>query len=88
MPDYTFVVNATISLHVDVKADTLEEAEQKAQEAAVMGLCHQCAHGEKGAWNTSGELDTDPATSELVAVTVDGDDVPEEKLAALKEGWG
>lgn len=54
------VGSMTISVHVDVEARTREEALEKAAEADVQPLCHQCADGEPGCWNTSGELDGTP----------------------------
>lgn len=66
MPKYFFTVEATITMTVDVIADTLEAAIKKARGRPTQSLCHQCAHGEKGAWNTSGELDADPASSPVV----------------------
>lgn len=47
----------TISVHIDVEADSPAEARNKAREAGNMSLCHQCAKGEEGAWSTNGELD-------------------------------
>jgi hypothetical protein len=35
-----------------------------------MSLCHQCSSGEEGAWNTSGEFDSD--------VEINEDEEPEE----------
>ena len=58
MPKFTFVTNATISLHLEVEADTVEEAAEKALECSVMGLCYECAGSHHNEWSTSGELDT------------------------------
>jgi hypothetical protein len=60
----------TISMHVDVVASSPEEAIEKAKESPVMSLCHQCSSGEEGAWNTSGEFDSD--------VEINEDEEPEE----------
>jgi hypothetical protein len=85
MSKYGFLIEATISMGIDVEADSLEEAIEQAQKASVMSLCHQCAHGEEGAWNTSGELDCgDPGTAVLVAVYCDGEEVD---LEVARKGW-
>jgi hypothetical protein len=80
--EYCFVVNATISMHCEVEAESLEEAVEKAQQAGVLSLCHQCAQGEKGQWNTSGELDCgdDPSEWELVDLHIGDDHSMGEKL--------
>lgn len=87
MARYTFVVNAVISMHVDVDAATMDEAIEEAQAASVMTLCHQCARGDKGCWNTSGELDTEPASAELVEVLVDGEMVTAYELLDVEARW-
>jgi len=74
MTRYCFVINATISLHTDVEAESLEEAIEEAKGRVVMSLCHQCAAGEpdsRDEWRTSGELDTDPSGAELVDLIVE-----------------
>ncbi len=87
MARYTFVVNAVISMHVDVDAATMAEAIEEAKAASVMTLCHQCANGDKGCWNTSGELDTEPASAELVGVLVDGEMVTACELLDVGARW-
>lgn len=84
MSKYGFVIEAVISMNVDVEAESFEEAIELAQCAPVMGLCHQCARGEDESWNTSGELDCDPSESELVAVYVNGE---EANLEEVKKLW-
>lgn len=83
MKKYTFVVDAVISLHVDVEAASLEEATGLAKEAPIMSLCHQCSEGERGEWNTSGELDTDPTAASLAEAYQGDQDV----LNLAKELW-
>lgn len=76
-----FTVEARISLNVTVEADTLDEAIERAKEAPVMHLCHQCAEGYVEKWSTSGDLDCDPSSARLVDVAVEGVDAQkEEKL--------
>lgn len=82
---YMFVVEGTISLHVEVKASTLEEAVEKAQGASTMSLCYQCSRGDDGEWSTSGELDCDPAESPLVEAYVDDEEID---LEEAKKAWG
>ena len=84
-PKYTFVVNTMISLHIDVEAETLEEAVELAQEAPTMSLCHHCARTHKSEWSTSGEIDGDPAGSKLVDFLVDDD---EARHVAVRHGTG
>jgi hypothetical protein len=57
----------TISIHVEVEADSPEQARARADEAGVQSLCHQCAHGgdRKGEWRTSGELDGPPVITDV-----------------------
>ncbi len=50
----------TISVFVTVFAESEEEAREKAEEASVMTLCHQCSDGQVEEWSTSGELDGTP----------------------------
>ena len=69
---FGFVVEATISLGIEVEADTLDEAIAKAQCAPMRGLCHQCAASTRNEWSTSGELDCDPASSPLVDFFANG----------------
>jgi hypothetical protein len=85
MSKYGFVIEATISMGIDVEADSLEAAIEKAKGAGVMSLCHQCARGEEGVWNTSGELDCgDPGAAVLAAVYCDGEEVD---LDVARKGW-
>lgn len=72
---YTFVVESTISLHIDVEAKSLHAAIRKAQKASVVGLCWQCAQAPEGEWSTSGEIDCDPSTSPLVDAYCDGEEI-------------
>lgn len=81
---FMFVVAGTISMHVEVKASTLEEAVEKAQEASTMSLCHQCSRVDEGEWGTSGELDCDPASSTLVEAYVDDEEIDQEEA---KKAW-
>jgi hypothetical protein len=74
--NYQFVVNATITLGVEVEADSLEEAVEKAKDANVLDLCHACSAGKEGQWNTSGELDCGaPEDLDLVDFHTDDEDV-------------
>lgn len=90
MNKYTFVIDAMISMHVDVEANTLEEAIAKAQEAPMQGLCHQCSKGEQGEWSTSGEFDTDPINSRLSEVLVNDDNLDSRSklFKGAKKAWG
>lgn len=87
MSKYSFVVGATITLHVDVEAESLDEAIELAQGAGVVSLCHQCGRGEPDEWSTTGEIDADPATSPLECVYVDHEELDGEELAHAKEAW-
>jgi hypothetical protein len=84
---YTFIVNAVISMHVDVEAVDLDAAVKAAQAASVQGLCHHCAKGSQGKWSTSGELDTDPASSTLVSAYEGEEELSSKLLAKVKESW-
>lgn len=87
MKTYAFVVEAVISMNIDVEAESLEEAIKKAQAASSMSLCHQCAGNHDGEWCTSGELDCEPTMSKLVQVSVDGAIVSERKLKNIARKW-
>lgn len=50
----------TISVFVDVEAESEEEAKALSEDCGVMHLCHSCADGHEGEWSTSGELDGAP----------------------------
>lgn len=58
---YRVVALVTISMHTDVEAASEDEAEERAMERGMMGLCHQCAGGEsEHEWVTSGGFDGTP----------------------------
>lgn len=82
---YGFVVNATISLGIDVEADSLLQAIEKAQRAGIQGLCHQCSKGDRREWSTSGELDCgDPSDCDLVDLHTDD---PAATFEDAAEAW-
>lgn len=59
---YLVTGSITISMHVEVEADSPAEARRIAGESSVMSLCHQCARSSNSddgepEWCTSGELD-------------------------------
>ena len=82
---FMFVVEVGISMNIEVDAKTLEAAIKIAKDSPVMSLCHQCARGDPGEWCTSGELDGDPASGELVQATIDGEEQP---INTVKKKWG
>jgi len=84
MSKYTFIINSTISMNIDVEATSFEEAVDLAKSAPAMSLCYQCSHGDEGTWNTSGELDCDPGGSELLVVYVNNE---EANLEEVKKLW-
>lgn len=67
----------TISVVVDVDADSEEHAREVAEAAAVMNLCNQCAHGEPDEWSTSGELDGTVEIESVISLE-DGDEADED----------
>lgn len=77
---YTFVVETTISMHIDVEATSLQRAVALAQSSSTQSLCHQCARSEPNEWSTSGELDCNPVTSPLVDCYVDDETIPVEDV--------
>lgn len=64
MPRYIVTGVMTISMHVEVDADSPEEARKLAEEAPIVGLCHQCSRGDRDEWSTSGELDGEIAPAD------------------------
>lgn len=60
MATYRISGTMTISVMVDVEADSKEEAIATAQECPAMSFCNQCAGASEGEWSTSGELDGQP----------------------------
>lgn len=66
MKRYEVQGTMTISVFVRVFANSEEEAREKAEEASVMQLCHQCADGSADEWSTSGELDGTPEITRVV----------------------
>lgn len=54
---YMVTGEITISVHIDVEADSEEAARNIAKKSGNMSLCGACSYGEEGAWSTSGELD-------------------------------
>lgn len=80
---YMFSIEATISMNIEVEANTPEAALKLAHEAPVMSLCHLCSDSVPGEWATSGELDFDPTSSPLVSVEGEGvDEKIQKKLIA------
>jgi hypothetical protein len=78
---HTFVVQTTISLGIDIEADSLEEAIAAAKEASIKTLCHQCAASSRGEWSTSGEIDGDAENGTLVDYY--GPDNDEDRMVAF-----
>lgn len=70
MKRYLVVGEVTISVSVEVKANSEKEAKEKALQMPMMGFCHQCARGEDDAWSTSGELDGEVNEDSLHAEVV------------------
>ena len=69
---------------MEVFADSMQEAIDKAQEADLMSFCHQCGN-KQSEWHTS-ELDCGPPEAcELVDVFVDGKTLDP---FTLQELWG
>lgn len=81
---FMFVVAGTISMHVEVKASTLEEAVEKAQEASTMSLCHQCSRVDEGKPCACQRSHCDPASSTLVEAYVDDEEIDQEEA---KKAW-
>ncbi len=85
MSEKTFrlVVAGTISMHVEVKALTLEEAVEKAKGSSTMTFCHMCSRVEEEEWGAA-ELDCDPAASPLLEAFVDDKEIDPEEA---KKAW-
>ena len=84
---YCFVVQTVISMHIDVEANDLDSAVEKAQDSSVMSLCHQCASSHEGEWSTSGELDGEPSESVLVEAWIGDRQTNKNERAELDEIW-
>lgn len=85
---YIFVVNATVSLGVEVEAGSLGEALDAAKAADVQSLCHRCSGPEPGEWGLSGEIDCgSPTECELVDASVDGQETVGDEFIALARRW-
>lgn len=54
---YLVIGHMTISVSVEIEAESPADARKQARQAPIMGLCRQCAQGEDRAWSTSGDLD-------------------------------
>lgn len=77
--EYSFCVDAGITLHTDVYAASTEDAVQEAIGRPAMILCHQCGSGDVDReWVTSGEIDCDPSQCDLLEASMDGEDITEE----------
>lgn len=88
MKTYAFVIEATISLGVEVEAESLQAAVEKAQSADFATFCHQCSGGKPGQWGTS-ELDCGPTNEcNLVDAFIDGVTVDDETADELEHLWG
>lgn len=82
---YSFVSEITISVNLELEAESLAEAITEAQESPVMSLCHQCAGGHDGEWSTSGELDGEPNL--LNEVLVDGEPLSDRAKQEARKLW-
>lgn len=77
--EYSFCIDAGITLHTDVYAASTEDAVKEAIGRPVMTLCSYCASGKpEREWVTSGEIDCDPSQCDLLEATRDGVDITEE----------
>lgn len=84
---YAFVIEATISLSVEVEAKSLQEAVEKAQNAGFMTFCHQCSGGKPGEWAMSELSCDDPSACNLVDTFIDGKSPDEDEADALEKLW-
>lgn len=66
MKRYAVTGTVTISVHVEVLADTEAQARRLASEMPMQRLCAGCADGDNGeSWCTNGELDGEPKIKEV-----------------------
>ena len=89
MSVYMFVSNITITISVstDVEADSLEAAMTIAAGRGFTSFCHQCGGEPEKEWTTSGELDGDDPTGNVVEVMIDGESMPA-LLQLVHATWG
>ncbi len=57
MNRYLVTGHVTISVHVEVSANSKEEAIDLAERAPMMSLCHQCSRSEPDEWGNGGSFD-------------------------------
>lgn len=74
MPTYRVPATVTISMFVDVQAESIQEAWDLAERAPMMSLCHQCCRAEPGQWSTSGEIDGEPEIDRDPSQTLEVDE--------------
>lgn len=84
--EYTFVVNATITMTTTVHATSMSQAIEKAQAKGAMHLCHQC-NGQDSTEKWCTELDCEPCVSPLVEVSVDGVELKDAALLEAMSDW-
>lgn len=81
MPEFSFYAHVSCGLHAIIKADSLEEAKDKAHDLATPRLCHQCTDAERGRW-TYDEFGDDIIVDQIC--DDDGNDVTPAKKKASK----
>lgn len=74
MPKFRVSGTITISVNLDVEADSLNAATKIAEEADLPTLCHQCGGPQDtGIWSTCGEFDGQVEIKKIAVIFVPPD---------------
>lgn len=84
MSRYVFSVAATITLHTEVEADSLEEAVDIVRERGPIDVFTNGQDDSSEYWDTPGEINADPCESPLLSVEKWDDDDCEDVVDAVK----
>lgn len=84
---FVFIVEATITMCIEVTADSLESAIKLAKDSPVVDLCHRCTKNKHDEWSPTGGLDCDPTDSTLTDMFVDNSEPEPGEFEAAQEKW-
>jgi hypothetical protein len=81
---YTIVVDTRVTMHLEVEAESLEDAIDKAKDLGSSQICSRCSHGEEGEW-VPGSFEEYPGDSPIVEIWEGGNQVP---TSEARGAWG
>ncbi len=89
MKTYSFAVSGLVGLHVEVEADSVEDAIEQAQSMGAQSICHHCssANHQVDVWKLSDGISAEPGGCELEDVTIEGEELSDADREAIIAKW-